>query len=198
MVPSAALTHALTDPGEPPLRPLPDEVAELLRTLECPPRLAAHLRLVHDVAGRLTGWVARRHPGLRFDRDAVLFGAATHDIGKILHTAELSGPGAAHEPDGRDLLLRHGVDADRARFAATHAAWAEPGVPLEDLLVSLADAVWKGKRVPDLEDLVVARLAEAAGGEAWEEFAALDDLLTAIGDTADGRLAFQAAHPIHG
>lgn len=196
-MPSAALLRALNDPFEPPVRPLPRDVAGLLETLACPPRLAAHLRLVHDVAGQIADWAGRRHPGLPLDRDAVLFGAATHDIGKILHPAELSGPGSDHEAAGRDLLLRHGFDASLARFAATHAAWTGPGVTLEDLLVSLADKVWKGKRVPDLEDLVVARLAQAAGRAAWEEFAALDDLLTRIGDTADRRLAAQSAHPVH-
>jgi hypothetical protein len=30
-------------------------------------------------------------------RDAVLFGAATHDIGKTVHIDELSGPRSAHE-----------------------------------------------------------------------------------------------------
>lgn len=194
---SPALARALDGPAEPPLRPLPGEVADLLRSLDCPPRLAAHLRLVHDVAARLADWVGRRHPDVRFDRRAVLFGAATHDVGKALHVAELSGPGSSHEAAGRDLLLRHGVDPGLARFAATHASWTDPGVTLEDLLVCLADKVWKGKRVPDLEDLLVARLAEAAARPPWEEFAALDDLLTAIAETADERLAYQNAHPIH-
>ncbi|WP_034518050.1 HD domain-containing protein [Actinomadura rifamycini] len=193
---SAALARVLDGAGGPPLRPLPDEVAGLLRSLECPPRLAAHLRLVHDVAARLADWVAERHPDVRFDRRAVLVGAATHDIGKTLHVAELSGPGSSHEAAGRDLLLRHGFDAGLARFAATHASWTDPGVTLEDLLVSVADKVWKGKRVPELEDLLVGRLARAAGREPWEEFAALDDFLTAVADAADERLAYQNAHPV--
>jgi hypothetical protein len=195
---SDALRHALDDSGEPPVRPLPDRVVDLLRSLDCPPRLAAHLRLVHDVAWRLADWVERRHPGLEFDRSAMLFGAATHDIGKVVHVAELSGPGSTHETAGRDLLLRHGFDDALARFAATHASWAHPGITVEDLLVSLADKVWKNKRLPELEDLVMARLAEATGGERWEEFAALDDLLTRIGEEADRRLAFQTSYPISG
>lgn len=32
------------------LKPLPDEVTHPLDTLDAPPRLIAHLRLVHDVA----------------------------------------------------------------------------------------------------------------------------------------------------
>ncbi|MFI7635230.1 hypothetical protein [Nonomuraea sp. NPDC049400] len=64
--------------------------------------------------------------------------------------------------------------------------------------MSLADKLWKNKRVPDLEVLVVTRLAQASGQQPWEEYAALDELLTHIGDTADQRLTFQAAYPIHG
>ena len=190
------LLRALRDTGDPPLRPLPDRVAELLRDLDAPPRLAAHLRAVHDVALQLVDWLGEWQPALRFDREAVLFGAATHDIGKTAYVGELSGPGSAHEEAGRELLLARGFSAELARFAGTHAAWTGPDIGIEDLLVSVADKVWKNKRVPELEDLVVARLAEASGRTAWEEFLAFDDLLGAVGEGADRRLAFQAAYPV--
>ena len=190
------LQRALHDPGHPPLRPLPGQVARLLGDLDAPPRLAAHLRAVHDVAHQLVDWMAREHPSVQLDRDAVLFGAATHDIGKTAHPAELSGPGSAHEAAGRELLLARGIVPELARFASTHATWTRPDTGLEDLLVSVADKIWKGKRVQELEDLFVARLAKATGRTAWEEFLPFDDLLTAIGQDADGRLAFQAAYPV--
>ncbi|CAM5589875.1 HD domain-containing protein [Streptomyces aurantiogriseus] len=189
------LSIALDETPDPPLRPLPVPVAELLGELGAPPRLVAHLRAVHDVAVQLVDWVGRRCPGLEMDREAVVFGAATHDVGKTVHIAELSGPGARHEEAGRDLLLAHGVPPGLARFAATHASW-DKGVGIEDLLVSLADKVWKNKRVPGLEDLVVAELSRAGGRPAWEEFMELDELLTRVGEDADRRLAWQAAHPV--
>jgi len=192
------LSRAMTGAVDPPLLPLPDRVVELLSELSSPARLAAHLRAVHDVAHQLVDWVELHCPAVRFDREAVLFGAATHDVGKTLHVSELSGPGAAHEEAGRALLQRHGVSPELARFAATHASWGRQQVGLEDLLVSLADKVWKNKRVPELEDLVVARLTEATGRAAWEEFMALDELLAGIGDGADERLAFQSSFPVHG
>lgn len=198
MTATTPLDRAMNGSADPGLRPLPDEVAQLLSVLGAPPRLAAHLRAVHDVAHQLVDWVEEHCPAVVLDRGAVLFGAATHDIGKTVHVAELSGPGSQHEPAGRDLLLRHGVSPDKARFAAGHASWAEPGTGPEDLLVSLADKIWKNKRVPELEDLVVAALAGASGREVWEEFIALDELLTRIGDGADRRLAFQASFPVHG
>lgn len=140
------LLQALSDTGDPPLRPLPGQVAQLLRDLDAPPRLAAHLRAVHDVACQLVDWLEQRYPALPLDRDAVLFGAATHDIGKATHIAELSGPRSAHEETGRELLLAQGVSPELARFAGTHASWKEPDIELEDLLVSVADKIWKNKR----------------------------------------------------
>ncbi|WP_370947278.1 HD domain-containing protein [Amycolatopsis sp. cg5] len=174
-------------------RPLPNQATALLETLPAPPRLVAHLRLVHDVACDLAEWL---FPVLPFDREAALFGAATHDIGKILHPAELSGPGSEHERAGYELLLEQGVDEDYARFARTHASWHSPEIRLEDLVVSLADKIWKAKRVPDLEQLVVDRIAAVGGREKWQVFMELDDLLDRLAATADRRLAYQAAHPV--
>lgn len=95
------------------------------------------------------------------------------------------------------LLLAEGFSPGLARFAGTHASWTEPDARIEDLIVSLADKAWKNKRVPELEDLVVARLAQASGRPAWEEFLALDELLGRIGEDADRRLAFQTSFDVH-
>lgn len=190
------LRRALYEPTEPPLRALPARVADLLIALPTPPRLAAHLRAVHDVAARLLAWLDREYPILTVDHDAVLFGAATHDIGKVEHPEELSGPGAAHEPAGHQLLLRHGVAENLARFALTHAQWDRDDASTEELLVTLADKVWKGKRVDDLEQRVVRRLAAAGAQQQWEAFLHLDDALTRIAEDADARLALQASYPL--
>ena len=182
-VTTATLDRALT---EPPMRPLPATAAELLRALDAPPLLGAHLRAVHDVAWSLTDALGRHRPALAFDTTAVLFGAATHDIGKVVHPAELTGPGSAHEAAGEDLLLRYGVPAHLARFAGSHGScWIRPAATLDELLVSLADKVWKGDRVPELE-----RQVSGATGHT------LDRLLDDLAAGAAGRLAFQAAFGI--
>jgi hypothetical protein len=183
------LRRALTEPTTPGMRRLPADVETLLAEMDAPPRLGAHLRAVHDVAWRLTEALS---DVLAFDRDAVLWGAATHDVGKVILPAELSGPGVAHERAGYDLLLACGYDEARARFARDHGDWSDPDLPTECLLVTLADKVWKGKRVADLEDRVVARI----GGRAWQVYMALDDLLAGIADHAAARLDFQARHPV--
>jgi hypothetical protein len=164
--------------------------------LTAPARLAAHLRLVHDVAWQLTEQLNASLPALVFDRDAVLYGAATHDIGKIEHPDELTGPGHQHEPAGYRLLVAHGIPVRLARFARTHASWTDPDTTLDDQLVSLADKIWKAKRVPDLENLVTAHLATTCTIERWDAFAQLDDILDGVAASADHRLAYQASHPV--
>jgi putative nucleotidyltransferase with HDIG domain len=195
---SPLLRHALTEPGELACRMLPDRVGQLVQRLAAPPRLAAHLRIVHDVAWQLTDRLTRDFPALRFDREAVLFGAASHDIGKVVYPQELSGPGHAHETAGYELLRRHGVDERLARFARTHAAWTAPEVTAEDLLVSVADKIWKGRRVEDLERLVADRLVpdRDAGVDRWQVLIDVDDFLEDLATDADQRLAFQAAYPV--
>lgn len=178
-------------------RALPPGVVDLLVAVQAPARLAAHLRLVHDVAWELTGWLAGAHPRLVFDRDAVLFGAATHDIGKVLHPQELSVPGDKHEAAGQELLHSRGIDARMARFAGTHGCWDEARTT-EDLLVSVADKVWKAKRAEDLERLLLDRIAAAGDIPGWEAFVSLDDCLDRLAARADERLAFQNAFPVGG
>ncbi|MEU7820777.1 HD domain-containing protein [Catellatospora sp. NPDC049133] len=193
---TAALHRALTEPAEPHLRALPDAVAALLTDLDAPPRLGAHLRAVHDVAARLLGALAEAYPGLAVAAEEVLFGAATHDIGKVAFPSELSGPGSAHEPAGYELLVASGVEPRLARFARDHGSVAYAGLGTEDLLVVLADKVWKGKRVTVLEEELTARLCAVSGEQPWEAFLRLDDLLERLARDADARLAFQARHPV--
>jgi HD superfamily phosphodiesterase len=195
-VASPDLARAL-DSDEAGLRPLPAAITELLVSLKAPARLAAHLRAVHDVAWQLTDRLATGYPALTFDRNAVLYGAASHDIGKIIHVDELTGPGSQHEAAGYSLLITHGVAPDLARFARSHASWTAPDTTIDDHLVSLADKIWKAKRVPDLEDLITAELATASGIERWQAFGELDDILTGLAAGADDRLAYQARHPVH-
>ncbi|WP_457031874.1 HD domain-containing protein [Kitasatospora sp. P5_F3] len=184
--------------SQPRLYALPPGIEDLYAELTAPPRLVAHLRLVHDVAARLPAGFAEVWPELTVDTEAVRFGAATHDLGKVRHPEELSRPGALHEPAGEQLLLELGFPPEAARFAGSHASWTRPGISTEELLVSLADKVWKNSRIAELEDLVAVRISEATGQAPWEVFLRLDDLLGAIGAQADERLAYQAAHPLVG
>jgi putative nucleotidyltransferase with HDIG domain len=190
------LLRALDDDGGAlRMRALPPQVRNLLTELDVPPRLAAHLRAVHDVAGQILAWVRRRFPTIDIDAPTVLTAAALHDIGKVQHTEELSGPGTAHEQDGYRLLRAHGVDERVARIVRDHGSWPTDA-PLELLMVCLADKAWKDKRHDDLERQVVDQISKATGEARWTVFAELDDHLTAIGPRAVERLAYQNRHRI--
>jgi hypothetical protein len=168
--------------------PLPADAARLLTELHAPARLVRHLSLVHDVAAALLDQLdAAGALPPAVDRAAVCFGAATHDIGKTLHPEELSAPGAQHERAGESLLLAHGVPPHLARFARTHAAPED----LEDLLVALADRLWRGKRDPALEDRLLTTLSAALSLPAWQLLLTLDDIATALTHDAPARLAHQ-------
>lgn len=132
-----------------------------------------------------------------FEDADVTFGAAIHDIGKSRVPTELSEPGRAHETLGAEILINLGMSAQRARFAATHGSWSkEKSLPIEDLLVSLADNCWKAKRVPDLEEKVVEEISRVTNRPQWEVFASLDSILENLAADADQRLAWQAKFPV--
>jgi hypothetical protein len=151
--------------------------------------------LVHDVAAELIGALHRDFPRLVIDQDAVLFGAATHDLGKTAHPEELSEPGTRHEASGEALLRQHGVAPGLARFARTHGSWEAVDNTLEDLCVALADAVWKGKRTGALESRVADMISKATSREPWAVWSELDVILERLAAGADERLRWQRTHP---
>lgn len=184
------------DRSELMLSPLPERVVQLLAAENAPPRLIAHLTLVHDVAGRLVRRVRKKWPRLVFDADAVCFGAATHDIGKARVPSELSASGKTHEAIGEQLLLEHGTDAQLARFARTHGSGDVTSLALEDLLVVLADTAWKAKRAQALDDALAKAISTQTKQAAWEVFMSLDSIVADIAETADERLQWQARFAI--
>jgi len=155
-----------------------------------PPRLVAHLTLVHDSAVKLIAFVDSIAMGL-IDLELALFGAATHDLGKVRHPKELQASGALHEAAGRKLLQDAGVEPRRARFAETHARWEVGEAAVEDLIVALADKVWKGKRDEDLELALARAVAALAGLDPWDVFAQLGERLDELTKDAPRRLDWQ-------
>lgn len=86
------------------IRPLHVEAQHLCETLNPPPRLVAHLTLVHHVACELVDQFLERFSSLEIDADAVRFGASIHDIGKMLAPKERSDLGNRHEMLGALLF----------------------------------------------------------------------------------------------
>ncbi len=174
------------------IRPLPQDVEALLAKLKAPKRLKMHLLIVHDVAATLADAFQQAWATLRLDKDLVCFGAATHDIGKVLHQNELFGHGSRHEKSGPTLLMKYGYTPEQSRFARTHGSWGtEPDLTLEDLLVALADTCWKGQRESELETMIAVMISHEIGVESWEVFLTLDDVLDEVTSKAQERLALQ-------
>jgi hypothetical protein len=171
---------------------LSQDVEALLAKLNAPKRLKMHLMIVHDVAATFADAIQQAWSTLALDKDLVRFGAATHDIGKVLHQNELFGHGSRHEEDGPKLLMDYGYTPEQSRFARTHGSWrTEPDLTLEDLLVALADTCWKGQRESELETMIAAMISHEIGVESWEVFLALDDVLEEVTCRAEERLALQ-------
>ncbi len=155
---------------------LPKEARRLCAVLHAPPELIEHLRLVHAASVRLTTRLTKAFPTVVFDEGAVLFGAATHDLGKVIHLAELFGPGNRHEVDGPSLLMSQGVPCRLARFAGTHGSWERNDMTLEDLLVALADQAWREAYIDGLQERVARAISTKVGIEPWEAFCVLAEL----------------------
>jgi putative nucleotidyltransferase with HDIG domain len=170
---------------------LPADAARLCDELRAPPLLVRHLVLVHHTAVELVDGLATAFPGLVVDDEAVLLGASLHDIGKVLHPGELVCSGRQHEDDGPGLLEQHGVPLKLARFSRTHGRWHEVD-DIEDLLVAVADNIWRGRRVEQLETKVAAILAAKVGVESWAAWSRLDAVCEEIASKGEQRLAWQS------
>lgn len=168
------------------MRRTPDEARRLLIELEAPARLVRHVQLVGEAAESIL--VAVTSAGASVNAELVRTGVLVHDIGKIWHPAELFGPGASHELTGERELLERGWDPDVARNCWTHARWTDAARTLEELLVALADKLWKGVRVADLEERVIDTIASRLGKDRWDVFPALSDAFDEIAALGPDRL----------
>jgi predicted hydrolase (HD superfamily) len=163
---------------------------ELLVGLGAPERLLRHVELVGEAGDLILKQLASLAVPVR--QDFVRVGIVLHDVGKILHTAELNQPGAKHEPAGEDLLLSNGVSPEIARVCLSHARWTTMDTSLEELLIALADKLWKGVRKPELEERVIDAVALALGKTRWEVFVDLDTLFEDVATAGPERLARSA------
>ncbi len=170
---------------------LPKEVVELLEILNSPVRLKRHLSIVHITAFDILTQLKVEWPFLKINQELVLFGAATHDIGKTVITDELFESGKRHELTGMTILLNHGFTNEQSRFAKTHGNWQDKNLKIEDLLVALSDKIWKGNRIDDLEKLVGQKLSSMLNCDYWEVYGKLDSILSQIALGADEKLNWQ-------
>jgi hypothetical protein len=159
--------------------------ARLLRDLGAPERLVTHGALVCEAADAIIA--AMRRLNVVLDEEWIRAGAWLHDAGKSIHREELSQPGHEHERAGEKLLLDRGVDARIARCCVSHANWSAE-CALEELVVALADKLWKGVRHEELEALVCDAVSKKLARERWSVFVDLDACFERVADGADDRL----------
>lgn len=93
-----------------------------------------------------------------------------------------------HDPAGEALLLQHGVSPDVARVCVSHARWQSMSVSFEEVLIALADKLWKGVRHRALEERVIDAAAERMGTERWDVFVRLDSAFEHIASLGGERL----------
>ncbi len=167
-----------------------DSAMALLVDVGAPPRLRRHAELVGEAADALLLGFARLE--IPLDADYVRVGVVLHDVGKAIHRAELDAPGHAHEPAGEQLLLERGVTPDVARICRSHSQWRELAETLEELVIALADKLWKGARLTELEELVIDRAAAAIHKDRWALFTELDALFEGVAAAAESRLSRSA------
>lgn len=171
--------------------PLPTLVLTLHKRFNAPPRLLAHHILVHHLAYQLLIGLQDCQLASNIDQIGVYFGATTHDLGKTLYPNELNAPGKQHEQAGQALLIQVGISAKRARFAALHSDITSER-NIDELLVALADHLWKGKRNTALEELVIAERAQASQRDYWDVWVTISELCDRLAADSISRLAWHS------
>jgi HD domain len=159
---------------------------EFLKELGATDRLIQHVKLVGEAAEELIAQLQKL--GISFDSDWVRLGVAFHDVGKILHPLELVEKGTQHEAAGELLLLAQNVDPKVARCCRSHGQWQYLECSFEELVVALADHLWKGKRNVELESKLITEVAAMSGRDYWEIFIELDSGFELVAAGGDRRL----------
>jgi hypothetical protein len=159
---------------------------ELLRELGASDRLIQHVKLVGEAAEELILKLQKLE--ISFDSDWVRLGVAFHDVGKILHPLELFEKGTQHEAAGELLLLAQNVDPKIARCCRSHGQWQHLECSFEELVVALADNLWKGKRNVELESKLITAVAAMSVRDYWEIFIDLDSGFELVAAGGDRRL----------
>lgn len=170
---------------------LPNRIIELLERLDSPERLKRHLQIVYSTASELVKQIKQEWPTITFNAELILFGAGIHDIGKSEIRSELYGKGKKHEVIGKQILENMGFTNEESRFSFTHGNWHEESIMIEDLIVSLSDKIWKGKRVEELEEKVVKAISENLKIDYWEVYIKLDEILVKLSNKADELILWQ-------
>ena len=163
-----------------------EDAYDFLRSISAPQHLITHVTLVGEAAELL---IAKFNElDLELDYGFIRTGVAIHDVGKVIHQNEMSEGGGLHEPEGEKMLIANGWPPKLARVCISHARWNEMDCSLEELIIALSDKLWKGKRVEELEIMVIDQIASVLNTGRWDIFADLDQCFEDIASSGHTRL----------
>jgi len=141
------------------------DARSLLADLGAPPHLLRHVEPVGEAAEAL---VASFHEHrVHLDDVFVRVSVVLHDASKIVYSGELKEPGDEHEPAGERLRTMP--------------------VELEELVIALADKLWKGVRAPDLEERVLHDAATRSGRPFWDLIVPFGSCFESVAEGSPGR-----------
>lgn len=173
------------------MKDLPKEILKILNENDAPALLKRHLILVYNVGITIIEKLTLTWPNLPINKKEILFGTATHDIGKIIEIQELNFPGKKHEIAGYKFLINKNISENFARFAKTHGDWKTENLKIEDLIVILSDKIWKGNRINELEERITTEIAKILNIDYWDVYVKLDTIISNIILGAGARLSWQ-------
>lgn len=155
--------------------------------LNAPSRLIRHVQLVLEVSEVLIKKLVNIK--LSISADLIRVGAIIHDVGKILHPDELNKAGSQHLHAGQQMLLEQQVPEHIARFCVSHKKWDEiEDCTIEELIVALADKLWKGSRHRKLEERVTKYIATSLSKDYWQIYMDLDAVFEDLANGSEKRL----------
>jgi hypothetical protein len=173
------------------MKELPKYILNILGENHAPLLLQRHLTLVYNVGIDITDKLTQAWPNLEIIEEEILFGTSSHDIGKIFEVKELHQTGNKHEITGYEFLIGIGISENLARFTKTHGNWTDESIKIEDLIVTHADKIWKGKRIDELEERLSVIISKNITADYWDVYTKLDAIISDIIVGADIRLNWQ-------
>jgi hypothetical protein len=87
------------------------------------------------------------------------------------------------------LLIEQGCSPSLAGFCRSHGQWDRDDLSVEEIIVALSDALWKGERSDRLEKLLIDHVSGQLKLDKWEAFLLLDPIIERIAGGAEERLA---------
>lgn len=163
-----------------------EELLALQKKQGASERLLAHHKTVASIATQIADLLLDKR--LDINKPQVIAMAAIHDIGKIKITQELSETGSLHEKVGFEFAKQLGIDEDVAIICLLHGSNNYQPLRFEVLCVILADKLWKGNRIDELENHFIKRASSFAQSDYWAIFSEFDLFFEAIADKGQERL----------